>query len=126
MRSRTTRMNKRQAIPAKGTRFSAKMTAFLRVASESHAPASLGLEGISNRIMTRLVPSSSENAMPAVAAARGVLSALPALEALVVITYLHAMISRVASSPIVSTLGDTIGEGQCPIRFDIQAPGCDS
>ena len=78
IRSRSTPMNHRNAIPANGTRFSATTTAVRRAESDSHSPATLGLAGTETRSSTSAVIRSTEKRIPATAAARGVRSGLPA------------------------------------------------
>ena len=72
-------MNHKNAMPANGTRFSATAIAARRAGSVSQSPAVAGLEGAETlmRIMAR--PSSSENKIPAAAAARGVRRLLPVI-----------------------------------------------
>ncbi len=59
------------ATPANGNRLSANVTLLELVSS--HAPTSNGSDGMDRRSSQRLVISSSENRIPAMAAARGVL-----------------------------------------------------
>jgi hypothetical protein len=70
MRSRSTPINHRKAMPANGSRCSARLTVFQLTAS--HVPASCGLAGTDIRMSTRLMMSRVENTIPATAAARGV------------------------------------------------------
>ena len=79
IRSRTTPMNHKKAMPAKGTRFSAMTTARRRAGSVSHAPDVAGSEGAETVMRMRARPSSSEKRMPAAAAARGVRSPAPVI-----------------------------------------------
>jgi len=65
-------MNHRNAIPANGRRFKARL--ILLELLESHVPASCGLRGIDIRMSTTMIMSSIEKMIPAMAAARGVLS----------------------------------------------------
>ena len=76
IRSRMTPMNQRNAIPANGTRFSATITAVRRPEWASQAPGTAGLPGTESWISTSAVISSTEKAIPATAAARGVRSAV--------------------------------------------------
>jgi hypothetical protein len=78
-RSRTTPMNQRKAMLANGTSRRAASTELLRREFESHAPASAGSAGTATLISTIAVRSSTEKAIPAIPAARGVLSARPIL-----------------------------------------------
>ena len=67
-RSRTTPMNQRKAMPAKGSRLSATWTGLASPAS--HPPASCGSAGMERRTSTRLTMSSRAKRMPATAVAR--------------------------------------------------------
>ena len=78
IRSRSTPMNHRNAIPANGTRFSATSTAVRRAESDSQSPATLGSAGTEIRSSTSAVIRNTEKTIPATAAARGVRSGLPA------------------------------------------------
>src|SRR5260370_23658731 len=78
IRSLTTPMSHRNAIPANGTRLSAVATAALRRESVSHTPGWPGLAGVETRSRTSDVMRSTEKTIPATAAARGVRSGLPA------------------------------------------------
>ena len=69
-RSRSTLMNHKKAMPANGTRFSARAPVFELVLS--HAPVSSGSERTESRNSKRPVIRSTEKRMPAMAAARGV------------------------------------------------------
>ena len=69
MRSRSTPMNHRKAIPAKGSRLRASRIECALWAS--HVPGSRGLSGTESRISTTLMMSKIENRMPAIAPARG-------------------------------------------------------
>jgi len=75
IRSRKTPMNHKNAMPANGTRLSAITTARSVTGSTIQAVISWGRPGRARRIMTMLILSNREKAIPAVAAARGVLSA---------------------------------------------------
>ena len=82
MRSRTTPMNQRNAMPANGTSPSPNRTECLVELSVSSLPASSGFAGSARRMSTRAVIRSTEKTMPASAAARGVrIAALVALSA---------------------------------------------
>ena len=61
-------------MPAKGTRFRPTDTAFRRPESLSHSPARPGSTGVDSRSRISDAAMSSANAIPAVAAARGVRS----------------------------------------------------
>ena len=74
-RSRATPMNQRKAIPAKGARLRASDK--LPALADSHAPSSAGSSGMASRMSTMLALNSAANAIPAIAAARGVRSARP-------------------------------------------------
>ena len=76
IRSRITPMNHRKAIPANGTRFSPIATAVLFPESVSHVPGTADLAGTEILSRTSDEIRSAEKAMPATAAARGVLRAL--------------------------------------------------
>jgi hypothetical protein len=65
-------MNHKKAIPANGNRFRARLTVSEERASQS--PASCGLAGTEIRTSTKLVMSNTENKIPAIAAARGVVN----------------------------------------------------
>src|SRR6478752_9757677 len=69
-RSRKTPMNHKNAMPAKGTKFSATATVPELVFSQ--APVSNGSARTESRKRKRLVIRRAENRMPAMAAARGV------------------------------------------------------
>src|SRR5437764_549305 len=71
MRFRSTPMNHRNAMPASGTRFRAKRTAFTPLALLSHIPAFAGSAGTATRTSPRLVSIRTEKITPATAAARG-------------------------------------------------------
>src|SRR6202050_1508359 len=75
-RSLITPRNHRKAIPANGPSFSATSTVVRRAESFSQAPAWPGSDGVDRWISTSDAIVSTENAMPATAAARGVLSGL--------------------------------------------------
>jgi hypothetical protein len=64
---------------ANGTRFSARAMVARRDESVSHAPAVAGSEGTETVMRTRARPSSSENTIPAAAAARGVRKLVPVI-----------------------------------------------
>src|ERR1700735_1696366 len=76
IRSLITPRNHRKAIPANGTRFSATSTVVRRAESFSQAPAWPGLAGGDSLISTSDAIVSTDNALPATAAARGVFSGL--------------------------------------------------
>src|SRR6266516_2497070 len=78
IRSRSTPMNHKKAMPANGTRFSAITTAARRPGSVSHAPATPGWAGTESLSSTSAAIRNTENTTPATAAARGVRSGLPA------------------------------------------------
>ena len=78
IRSRITPMNHKKAMPANGTRFSAITTAVRRPASVSHVPGAPGWAGTDSLSSTSAVIRNAEKPIPATAAARGVLSGLPA------------------------------------------------
>ncbi len=78
IRSRTTPTNHKKAIPANGMRFSAIDTVARRRALVSHAPGSAACAGTEILSSTSAAISSTEKMIPAAAAARGVLSELPA------------------------------------------------
>ena len=80
IRSRTTPMNQRKAMPANGSRFKARSTAFRLEPSASQSPASFGSLGRARRTSTIAAMSSPEKAIPATAAARGVLIACLVIE----------------------------------------------
>ena len=63
-------------MPANGMRFSPIDTAVLLPESVSHRPATAGLPGTEIRSRVSAVIRSTEKTMPAIAAARGVRSAL--------------------------------------------------
>jgi hypothetical protein len=65
-------MNQRKAMPANGSKLSAKSTAARWEPSASQSSASSASLGRARRTSTIAVMSSPENAMPATAAARGV------------------------------------------------------
>src|SRR5271165_3826160 len=69
-RSRNTAINHRKAMPANGTRFSAKATSFELVLS--HAPVSRGSARTKSWNTTSSAIKRTEKMMPATAAARGV------------------------------------------------------
>ena len=71
MRLRSTAMNQRNAIPVKGTRFSAMRTQFRKAGSASHTPGSVGSAGTASRMSTRLTIYSTEKMMPLIATTRG-------------------------------------------------------
>lgn len=70
IRSRSTPMNQRKAIPAKGTRFSASAT--FHDCPPSHSPGSRGCRRSVCRTSETATSSRTENRMPATAAALGV------------------------------------------------------
>jgi hypothetical protein len=70
-------MNHKKAMPPNGTRFSATATVARREVSVSHAPTVAVSDGGERRRRTRARPNSSENTMPAAAAARGVRRLIP-------------------------------------------------
>src|SRR5262245_28362585 len=74
IRSRTTPMNQRNAIPAKGTRFSARTTRRRFAGSETNGATSAGSAGAASRTRTNAVVSRTANSTPAIPAARGVRS----------------------------------------------------
>lgn len=69
-RSRITPINHKKAIPENGIRFKARLT--LAELSASQFPSACGLAGTESFIRTRLINSKTENRIPAIAAARGV------------------------------------------------------
>src|SRR5215469_14655889 len=71
-------MNHKKAMPANGTRFSPMATAALRPESVSHVPATSRRGGAESLSIVRAVIRSTGKTIPATAAARGVLSELPA------------------------------------------------
>ena len=71
-------MNHRNAIPANGMRFSANATVARRPGSVSQKPATAGSAGTETLSSTSDVMRKTEKTIPATAAARGVLSGLPA------------------------------------------------
>ncbi len=81
IRSRSTPMNQRKAIPANGTRFSAIVTAVRCADWVSHEPAAAELAGTETLSSTSDEMRSTEKTIPATAAARGVLRGLPACSA---------------------------------------------
>jgi hypothetical protein len=72
-------MNHKKAMPAKGTRFSARAMVARREESVSHAPAVAGSDGTETMMRIRAKPSSSEKTIPAAAAARGVRRLVPVI-----------------------------------------------
>jgi hypothetical protein len=74
IRSRTTPMNQRNAIPANGTRCNARTTRRPLPGSASTAAASPGPEGAASRRRTSTAVSRSAKSTPAIPAARGVRS----------------------------------------------------
>jgi hypothetical protein len=79
IRSRTTPMNHKKAIPANGTRFSANAMVARCDVSVSHAPWVAASDGAEMIRSTRARPSSSEKTIPAAAAARGVRRVVPVM-----------------------------------------------
>src|SRR5438034_914549 len=71
IRSRSTPMNHKKAIPANGTRFSATATAARRPGSVSHVPVTPGWAGTESLSSTNAALASTEKTIPATAAARG-------------------------------------------------------
>ena len=78
IRSLSTPMNHRNAIPANGTRFKATATAARLRELVSHAPGTAGCAGTETLSSTSVTIRSTEKMIPATAAARGVRSGLPA------------------------------------------------
>ena len=72
IRSRSTPINHRKLIPAKGNRSRAISMDF--ELSASHLPGSSGLSGIESRRSVTLMMSRIENKIPAIAPARGAFS----------------------------------------------------
>src|SRR6185437_4173623 len=72
MRSRSTPMNHKKVIPAKGNRPRARLTDLALLAS--HIPGSFGLSGTERRRSTTQMPNRIENRIPATAPARGAFS----------------------------------------------------
>ena len=70
-------MNQRNAMPAKGIRFSARPSAFLRAESPNHEPGSVGSAGTASRISPSPTLNSTAKMTPAMAAARGGARAVP-------------------------------------------------
>src|SRR5208283_3045569 len=69
IRSRTTPMNHKKAIPANGTRSNAIAKVARRAGSASHTPASAVSDGVETIMRMRARPSSAEKRIPATAAA---------------------------------------------------------
>ena len=78
IRSLSTPMNHKKAIPANGMRFSAIATAARRRESVSHEPGTAGSAGTETLSNTSATSRNTEKMIPATAAARGVLNGLPA------------------------------------------------
>src|SRR5580692_10817848 len=93
-RSLITPMNHRKAIPANGTRFIATSTVVRRAGSCSQAPAWPGFAGVDRWISTSETIESTENAMPATAAARGVFIGLAIFSSSASTVWLVMSVSR--------------------------------
>src|SRR5580692_11336274 len=93
-RSLITPMNHRKAIPANGTRFIATSTVVRRAGSCSQAPAWPGFAGVDRWISTSEMIESTENAIPATAAARGVFIGLAIFSSSASTVWLVMSVSR--------------------------------
>src|SRR6266571_4146516 len=94
-------MNHRKAIPAKGTRFKARE--IVPPCPASHAPLSVASPGIESRISTCAVPASTAKGIPAMAAARGVLSCLGRLTGASATVSTSDSVDELGAVPYVTT-----------------------